>query len=75
MYDYQDRSFDSFSFTTDEDGKPRTTCKLTLSYDRRAVDEEESSKFLAALRHEIETVNEMTTGIYNVEAKKEALES
>jgi pyruvate dehydrogenase complex dihydrolipoamide acetyltransferase long form len=58
--------------SVDEDCKPRTTCKLVLSYDRRAVDEEESSKFLAALRFEIETVNEMTTGIYNVEAKKEA---
>jgi pyruvate/2-oxoglutarate dehydrogenase complex dihydrolipoamide acyltransferase (E2) component len=55
----------------DENGKPSTTVKLTLSYDRRAVDEEDASKFLAVLKDEIERVNILSMGIFTLEGRKE----
>jgi len=57
----------------DEQGKPKTTVKLTLSYDRRAVDEEDASKFLAVLKDEIERVNLISMGIFSLEGRKEEL--
>lgn len=46
-----------------------------LSYDARAIMEDEAIKFLAMLKNEIENVNEISMGIYSLDAKKEALDS
>lgn len=40
-----------------------------LSYDGSAIMEDEAMKFLAVLRNEVENVNEVSMGIFNVEER------
>jgi len=53
----------------DEFGKPKTTVKLQLSYDARAIDEEDVAKFLAILKKEIENVDEVSMGFSELRAR------
>lgn len=58
----------------DEMGKPTSHVQLTLSYDARAISEQDSAKFLGNLKHEIENLSELSLGIFNMGFKKEMLE-
>ena len=47
---------------TDDDKKPITKMKVTLSYDGRAIDEEIASEFLDALKEMLEDPSIMLLG-------------
>lgn len=48
--------------------------QLTLSYDARAISDQNSAKFLGNLKHEIENLSELSMGIFDMRFKKEMLE-
>ncbi|ODN03419.1 Pyruvate dehydrogenase protein X component, mitochondrial [Orchesella cincta] len=58
-----------------ENGQALSTAKLMLSYDASAIMEDEALKFLAVLRNEVENVNEISMGIFNIQSRAETMES
>jgi len=58
-----------------ENGLPLSTVKLMLSYDASAILDDEAVKFLAVLKNEVENVNEISMGIFNIQSRVESLEN
>ncbi len=48
-------------------GKLTSTMKLTLSYDARAIMDDTALEFMANLKDEIESVNEVGIGLYSLD--------
>ncbi|CAL8143273.1 unnamed protein product [Orchesella dallaii] len=65
----------STSVELGEDGKPKFVVNVKLSYDARAIMDDEAVKFLAVLQNEIENVNEISMGIYDIQSRIESMEN
>jgi len=58
----------------DEDGNSASSIKLTLSYDARAISEQDAAKFLGNLKNEVENVSLLSLGLYDLRFKQEMIE-
>ncbi|CAL8082530.1 unnamed protein product [Orchesella dallaii] len=65
----------STSIELGEDGKPKFVVNVKLSYDARAIMDDEALKFLAVLQNQIENVNEISMGIYDIQSRIESMEN
>ncbi|CAL8082568.1 unnamed protein product [Orchesella dallaii] len=58
-----------------EDRKLKFVVNVKLSYNARAIMDDEAVKFLAVLQNEIENVNEISMGIYDIKSRIESTQN